>query len=47
MFDINLQIWTLSDLKVYSKQIVNTSNKKDKIKKTTLVVHRSINIFLS
>lgn len=38
--------WTYSDLKMYGKQMVNTSNKKDNIKKTPLVVHRSIHIFL-
>lgn len=46
MFYSTLWTWTFSDLKIHRKQFVNASNKKDKIKKIPLVVHRSINIFL-
>lgn len=47
MFYSSLWKWTFSDLKMHRKPIVNTSKKQDKIKKTPLVVHRLINIFLS
>lgn len=46
MFYSSLWTCTFSDLKMHRKQIVNTSNKQDKIKKTPSVIHRSINIFL-